>query len=78
METKEITWTWEQSFDRNRHGSLYDRGSADSYYHRPPNPHWYPNGTSNPPLIDIEDLSKEQIVEYMKGYNETTDKKQWI
>lgn len=83
METKEITWTCEDlfgiacSFDRNRHGSLYDRGSADSYYHRPPNPHWYPKGTMNPPIVEITDLSKEQIGEYMKGYNETTDKKQW-
>ena len=32
-------------FDRNRHGSLYDRGSADSYYGRPQQPHWYPEGT---------------------------------
>ena len=27
-------------FDRERHGSLYDRGRADSYYRRGPNPHW--------------------------------------
>lgn len=77
MKMKEITWTYAQSFERERHGSLYDRGSADSYYNRPPDPHWYPNGTYNPPRIEIIDLSKEQIAEYMKGYNENTDKKQW-
>ena len=29
-------------FDRERHGALWDRGSADSYYGRPRDPHWYP------------------------------------
>ena len=28
-------------FDR-KHGSLYDRGAADSYYGRPRDPHRYP------------------------------------
>ena len=27
-------------FSRNAHGGLYDRGSADSYYGRPRNPHY--------------------------------------
>jgi hypothetical protein len=27
-------------FDRKRHGCLYDRGSADSYYGRPRDPHY--------------------------------------
>ena len=33
-------------FNRD-HGSLFDRGSADSYYGRIPNPHWYPEGTGH-------------------------------
>jgi hypothetical protein len=68
----------EVSFDRTRHGSLYDRGSADSWYRRPASPHWYPNGTSNIPRI--EDLTKEQIAEYMAGYSdneESGDHKDW-
>ena len=34
-------------FDRKRHGGLFDRGSADSYYGRPQDPHWYPEGTGH-------------------------------
>ena len=34
-------------FDRKRHGSLFDRGSADSFYGRPTDPHWYPDGSYN-------------------------------
>jgi hypothetical protein len=65
-------------FDRNKAGSLYDRGAADSYYHRPRKPHWYPNGAGWPPRI--EDLTKEEIAEYLAGYeeNERMDiKKEW-
>ncbi len=53
-------------FDRNRHGSLYDRGSADSYYGRPADPHWYPNGTPHEPRI--EKLTAAEMVEYMQGF----------
>ena len=49
------------------HGSPYDRGSADAYYRRPINPHYYPGsdvGFSEP----TQGLSKEQEMEYLKGY----------
>lgn len=65
-------------FQRDRHGSLYDRGSADSYYHRIESPHWYPNGTYNEPKIT--NLTPEEVAEYMAGYeyNERFgDKKDW-
>lgn len=62
-------------FDRNRHGGLYDRGSADAYYYRQPAPHWYPEGTRVG--ARIEDLSAEEQAEYMAGYNETDDRKAW-
>ena len=29
------------------HGSPFDRGSADSYYHRPRDPHYWPAGTGH-------------------------------
>ena len=53
-------------FDREAPGSLYDRGSADSYYQRDPAPHWYPAGTlmGNP----VVDLSHAESAEYMIGY----------
>jgi hypothetical protein len=62
-------------FDRSRHGGLYDRGSADSYYRRPKNPHWYPEGTGIEPIIT--DLTEEEVKEYMLGYDENNDFKDW-
>ena len=62
-------------FDRSRHGGLYDRGSADSYYRRPKNPHWYPEGTGIEPIIT--DLAEEEVKEYMLGYDENTEFKDW-
>ena len=54
-------------FDRKRHGSLYDRGRADSYYHRDPNPHWFPDGTYNGERMHA--LSDEEVAEYSAGYD---------
>jgi hypothetical protein len=51
---------------------------ADSWYSRPENPHWYPNGTYNGE--PVTDLTVEEQLEYYKGYlhNERTGgKKQW-
>lgn len=65
-------------FERNRHGSLYDRGSADSYYGRVEDPHWYPQGTGHGERITK--LNSEEIAEYRAGYeyNELHgDKKSW-
>ena len=62
------------------HGSPFDRGSADSYYHRPEEPHWYPNGTYNPPKVTSADMSLAELRAYYAGYryNEAYgDKKQW-
>jgi hypothetical protein len=62
-------------FDRSRHGGLYDRGSADSYYRRAKNPHWYPEGTGHGKKVT--DLTEEEIKEYMLGYDENTEFKNW-
>ena len=65
----------EIQFDRDRNGSLYDRGRADSYYGRAREPHWYPNGTYNGEMVT--ELTKKEIEEYNKGYNENTDFKDY-
>jgi monoamine oxidase len=68
----------EPQFDRQRHGSLWDRGSADSYYGRMPEPHWYPEGTYNGEKIT--DLTVKEIMEYYAGYEDNEkfgDKKDW-
>ena len=53
-------------FDRERHGSLFDRGSADSYYNRYAQPHWYPQGSyqGDP----VTKLTQAEIDEYLAGY----------
>ena len=60
------------------HGSLFDRGSADSWYHRPRDPHWYPEGSYNGERIEATDPA--DIAEYLAGYewNEKNGgKKEW-
>ena len=53
-------------FDRKRHGGLFDRGSADSYYGRVQEPHWYPEGTGHGQKIT--NLNQYEIAEYLAGY----------
>jgi hypothetical protein len=63
-----------------RHGGPYDRGSADSYYGRPFNPHYFVGDTHLSDKISLEEMSPEEIVEYTKGYNDNEEfgsKKEW-
>ena len=65
-------------FDRKQHGCLYDRGSADSYYGRPRDPHYGGVGGNSGKRVD--QLNDEEIAEYYAGYeyNERFgDKKVW-
>ena len=60
------------------HGSPFDRGSADSYYGRPREPHKYPNGTGTLPRVDL--LTAAELAEYHAGYSyneEFGDKKSY-
>ena len=62
------------------HGSPFDRGSADSYYHRPEDPHYYPEGTYNGDRVESKDMSMAELRAYFAGYeyNEKFgDKKDW-
>lgn len=65
-------------FNRELHGGLFDRGSADSYYGRPRDPHWYPEGSYNG--VKVTDLNPIEIQAYMAGYDwneQYGDKKSW-
>jgi hypothetical protein len=53
-------------FQRKSHGSLYDRGSADSYYGRMPNPHYGGVGGDSGPRVEVTDESS--VAEYLAGY----------
>lgn len=69
-----------QTFDRT-HGSPFDRGSADSWYRRPQDPHWYPEGTGHGKRIESAEMSMAELRAYFAGYeyNEQFDgKKDWI
>jgi hypothetical protein len=48
------------------HGSPYDRGAADSWYMRPPQPHYY-DGFRR---IEENDMLKEEIEAYLMGYRD--------
>lgn len=65
------------AFDK-QHGYPFDRGSADSYYHRPRDPHYYPAGTYNGEKVVA--LSPAEIHAYNAGYDyneQYGDKKDW-
>jgi hypothetical protein len=53
-------------FIRKNHGSLYDRGSADSYYGRMPNPHYGGVGGDSGDRVAVYDESS--VAEYLAGY----------
>jgi hypothetical protein len=60
-----------------RHGGPYDRGSADAYYHRSYAPHYFKGASYSSPLVPMQHMTADEIVAYTKGYNETTDRKDW-
>jgi hypothetical protein len=51
---------------QRKHGSLYDRGSADSYYGRARDPHYGGVGGDSGPRVEVSDESS--VAEYMAGY----------
>lgn len=63
-----------------RHGSPYDRGSADSYYGREYSPHYFTGDSFNSTRIELVDMSVHEILAYTAGYrdNEASgDKKEY-
>ena len=70
--------SWESK--DTRHGGPFDRGSADSYYGRPTNPHFYIGATGTSDFVGILDMSEKDIQAYYAGYaynEEKGDKKEW-
>jgi hypothetical protein len=61
-----------------RHGGPYDRGSADAYYGREGNPHYYLGDTYQSPKVEKAGMTEEEIAAYIAGYNETPfAQKEW-
>jgi hypothetical protein len=68
-------WQW----IRKQHGSLFDRGSADSYYGRCGDPHYGGVGGDSGDRVSVND--DDSVAEYYAGYeyNERYgDKKDWL
>ncbi len=63
------------AFAGQRHGSLYDRGRADSYYRRSKTPHYGGVGGDTGPRVEVTDPA--MVAEYNKGYDENNDFKDW-
>ena len=64
-----------------RHGGPYDRGSADSYYRRPRNPHFYAGDTGSSPRIEEACMTPDEIAAYNAGYDDNEefgDYKEWL
>ena len=59
------------------HGGPQDRGSADAYYHRDYDPHWYPSGTGKGNRIEISRMTHAQIEEYKYGYENEIERKDY-
>ena len=53
----------------DRHGGPFDRGSADSYYRRSIAPHYYVGATAQSERIGYEQMTNDQLAEYIAGYN---------
>lgn len=51
-----------------RHGGPFDRGSADAYYGRSFNPHYYVGDTYSTTRVDLKDMNAKEIVAYSVGY----------
>ena len=60
-----------------RHGGPLDRGSADRYYGRPFDPHYWPEGTYIGKRVEEADMTVDQIEEYTYAYNNEEDRKEW-
>ena len=53
-----------------RHGGPYDRGTADSYYGRDYNPHYFVGDSYNSPRVELAQMSVQEIVAYTAGFRD--------
>lgn len=60
-----------------RHGGPFDRGSADHYYGRAYEPHYYVGDTYSSDRVELANMTAQQIVEYTAGYNAGGAQKDW-
>lgn len=56
-----------------RHGGPYDRGTADSYYGRGYNPHYFVGDSYNTPRVEMVQMTEFEIEEYAAGYKDNEE-----
>ena len=54
-----------------RHGGPYDRGSADAWYGRDFNPHYFVGATYQSEMVEERRMTLQEKLDYTKGYNST-------
>lgn len=72
-----VNYTEQDVGYNQRHGGPYDRGSADAYYGREYNPHYFVGDTYNSQRVELKDMTAAEITAYTVGYRGTTDRKDW-
>jgi hypothetical protein len=63
-----------------RHGGAYDRGSADYYYGRGRDPHYYVGDSLMSDRVDLDEMDEEEVDAYDAGYANAEsfgDRKNW-
>ena len=60
-----------------RHGSPQDRGSADAYYGRGFQPHYYLGDSMQSEKIERDQMTVDEIAAYRYGYDNEDDRKDW-
>jgi len=63
--------------ETHRHGGPFDRGGADAYYGREFDPHYYEGATYKSRRVPMAEMSAGEIEQYARGYNGTTDRKDY-
>ena len=53
----------------DRHGGPFDRGSADSWYSREREPHYYVGETGMSTRLEEVDMSEKEVADYNAGYD---------
>ena len=56
-----------------RHGGPFDRGSADSYYRRGFDPHFYEGATYQSKRVEKNQMTEEEIEAYSAGWFENEE-----
>ena len=60
-----------------RHGSPQDRGSADAYYGRRYDPHYYVGASLQSERVGKDNMTVGEIEAYRYGYDNEEDRKDW-